>query len=309
MTIFKEQYTFSPAKFVLEKKPEWIDHIKPEVSKIIETLKTQLVEEAEHEHEEDLLTREYMYTCFKQNVEEHGYFSNWVILKYFSRILTIKILKEMIGEWTYTEEDIKMYNYFATLKVDCNNKASLYKFRFETGIGDITYKSLHQFDPDKIIYGKYETDDITASNVFAENYYRLFYGKFNCVEDLLRRAKLQSPIKTINTDFTDPDYYIKEFGILVSTKYNTPISFSCEKLKSNWEIETSKKDRLNYNKEEFYNKVNEYINADPIYNKLKHEERQRYKELLNEFTETDIGKKFMEYIPDLDVQSIYKFIK
>lgn len=302
----KQPYTFVPFDFIRKNKPEWVEDIKEKVTFSINAISELMTKEAEADMEESLLNPDYMYTCFKQNIEDDGFQGNWIILKYFSRMLTIKILKEMIGEWTYTKEDVEMYNYFLTLDVSNNRKASANKFRFNTGIEDTGYKQFHICDSCKIIYGKYESSDTSATNVFTINYYTFFLSKFINVESLVRRAKMLSPLSTINTDFMTADYYEREFKLVTNSPFNGSVEFSCEKLDNNWEIEARKSE---YNREEFYNAVNKYVEANPIYNRLTVERDMLYGKLLNEFLTTEHGKDFMKYMPEIDKKQIKKMVK
>lgn len=300
MTIYKDPYTFSPTKFILEKKPEWIEQIKPKVSKLIETLKFQLIKEAEYEHEEDLLTPEYMYTCFKQNVEEHGYFSNWTILKYFLRMYKIKILQEMIGEWTYTEEDVEMFNYFNTVEVDDKNKASEKKLKFLSCLEDEAI--IQNYNNSIRIYCEFESDNPSDSNTGSLTYQTFFGTKYSALENLKRRAKLNKLFTyngIENEDIMGPDYYKNVICKHIKNgSFSKIIKFDIDYIKSNWEKEQEKQEKTRNTAISFYDGMAKFVDKDPLYHKLQSEMNLMYYRLIQEYKKTDEGHELYELLND-----------
>ena len=61
------------------------------------------------------------------------WFGNWRILKYFVEFFKLKIFKDMIGQWTFTENDREMYDYFNSVEVTDANKCKPLLIHFNTG--------------------------------------------------------------------------------------------------------------------------------------------------------------------------------
>ena len=105
-----------PFAEITELKAPWIGKIKDIVRDYIEKLNKQMEEEAEYEGSPELLDEKYLYERFKENRISEMWNGNWEIFKYFILNFEIKIFKTMIGEWTFTDADKEMYEYFSHLK-------------------------------------------------------------------------------------------------------------------------------------------------------------------------------------------------
>ena len=290
MNVINEPYTFTPYKFISENKPEWLTNIKTEINMLIDVLYAQLKQEAEIEHDEELLTEEYMYTCFKRNIEDNAYFSNWTILKYFYRMFRIKVLKEMIGEWTYTSEDKEMLEYFNNIEVNNSNKTSSKKLKFNSCVEEncsIIYSNLNP----RYIYGEFESDDPSATNVAKLEYYQFYTDKLLYTENMLRRAKMLSPIPNVNdVDLFDAQYYEKKFiKLTYKPEFQKVIKFSTEKIKANWEKEQEQRELSKNITNNFFDGMAKFVDKNPMYKKLQSELNMLYFKLMQEYKNTSEG--------------------
>lgn len=92
------------------------------IKKFIDELVSDIEAEAAYDGQPELCDENYLYECFKNNIEFNRKVGNWQVLKYYSRIVVIKLAKSMLGEFTFTEHDVEMIEYFGTMNMDPEEK-------------------------------------------------------------------------------------------------------------------------------------------------------------------------------------------
>lgn len=286
--------TFIPFKFISKTKPAWLEDVKKEINNLISIMSSQLKMEAEYDHDEDLLNEKYMYSHFKQNIEDNGYYSNWLILKYFYRMFKIKILKEIIGKFTFTQEDKEMYEYFCNFPVNEKNKCkpAILKYKScseETGDNYI----FHLFRKYKI-YAEFKTEDISANNVLEIDYYDLFQSRWWAATNMIRNAKMLSKV-VVDYDFFGNNCFTTDMIEEYRITYGNDIVYSITPLLNNWEKEAKKP--KNVKPADFYAEADTFAKANPLYNKLTAERDALYLKLLKEFNNTERGKQLLACLP------------
>lgn len=286
--------TFSPYKMAIDLKASWLSEVKTEIENLISVMETQLKAEAEYCHDSDLLNEEVMYEKCKDNCVYGQYFGNWTILKYFYRMFKIKILKEIIGEYTFTQEDKEMYEYFCNFPVNEQNKCkpAILKYKScseETGENYI-FGGIRKYK----IYAEFKTDDISANNVLEIDYYDLFQSRWWAATNMIRNAKMQSKL-VVDYDFFGNNCFttnmIEEYRIT----YGNDIVYSITPLLNNWEKEAKKP--KNVKPTDFYAEADTFAKANPLYNKLTAERDALYLKLLEDFTKTERGKQLLDCLP------------
>lgn len=283
---------FSPFKFAKENKALWLKEYKDTITEIIDSVAKQLYEEAVYCKEVNLLDPDYMYVRFKENCEYRLAFGNWIILKYFYRMMYMKVMKEMIGEWSYTSEDKEMYEYFINLAVDSKIKCKPNILKFQSCTEDDGRGIVRGNAVGGIIYAEFKSDDISANNVLDLHYNFYFDFKFMTLENMLRNAKMLT--KSINNyDFFGSDCF-RTFELdNYRSRFGNNISYSIKEVLQNWQKEAYKpKDA----KKTFYAALEEYMKKDPAYKKLTDERNNLISKLTEEFKTTDEGKLLLSYI-------------
>lgn len=285
---------FIPYKFISDNKPSWLDSVKVEIKELISTMVEQLKAEAEYEHDEDLINEQFMYKHFKQNIEDNGYYSNWVILKYFYRMFKIKIFKEIIGEYTFNEQDKEMYEYFCNIQVNektkCKPSILRYKSCAEITGDNIIFTSLKPYK----IYIEYATDNISANNVLQVTYYNLFNKRLWAASNMIRNAKMLSKLVE-SYDFFGNNCYTTDMMDEYERNFGNNITYSINPILNNWEKELQKPKNVKPN--DFYAAADIFVKSNPLYNKLTAERDALYLKLLNDFTKTEKGKILLDCLP------------
>lgn len=286
--------SFSPYVFAKQNNAIWLNEIEEQIKEMISTLNQQLIKEAEYCSDTDLLDPKFMYVRFKENCKYDMYFGNWSILKYFIRIMKIKLLNEIIGNWTYTEEDKEMYEYFFTFEINDKNKPKQNTLKYKSCVED-NMSIIRSNLGDMYIWLEFKTDDISANNVSKIHYYRFFDYKFQAIDNLARNAKM---LQKYNEDF---DFFsedcFKNFDIITNKKtFGNEINYSITEILQNWQKEAKKP--KNVKPQDFYLEAEKYANANPLYNKLTAERALLYNKLLKEFMETSKGKLLYSCLPD-----------
>lgn len=108
----KKPYKVSPYKEMVKLKCPWIADVKARVKKRIAEFEQFIKDEAAADHLTKMADADYVYDCFKYNLEHNIKFGMLQVLKYFSLRFRIKILYDMIGEWKFTDHDKEIYEHF-----------------------------------------------------------------------------------------------------------------------------------------------------------------------------------------------------
>lgn len=172
--------------------PSWLSEFTDKISKLISTAKEELKREAEYCGEPKFADEDYLYERFKDNVENGMYFGNWEVLKYFSRILKIKVMEEMLGKWTFTKQDKEMYDYFNTVKVDGKIKCKPAMLKFNSGAESTVY--FPNFENNKYSIN-YEFEDLDETSyyknyIIAVPYDSFFRNHFIAIDNIIRNVKM-----------------------------------------------------------------------------------------------------------------------
>lgn len=288
---------FSPYQFAKKNNADWIDKIKGEIQPVISAMEKQLMDEAEFCHDTELLDPKNMYCRFKENCEHNTFMGNWVILKYFSRMLKIKLLKEMLGEWTYTKEDKEMYEYYRSINVNYKNRISPRSLDYKSGIEDKCENSFLKYASSKPIYLDFPTNDkADTHNVLCVDYYDLFTYKLHSIDDMVKRAKMR-PLTVDNYDMFGKDCFLCRAVATYIERYGSmPVNYSLQPISCMFFRERNKPKPIT--KEMYYNAALEYIEHDRQYN-IMMAELQRYKQqLIDKFNKTKKGKEMYELLPE-----------
>ena len=283
---------FSPFKFAKENKAPWLKEYKDTITEIIASVANQLYNEAVYCKEVNLLDPDYMYTRFKENCEYGLAFGNWIILKYFYRMMYMKVMKEMIGEWSYTKEDKEMYEYFTNLAVDSKIKCKPNMFKFQSCAEDDGKGIVRGNAIGGIIYAEFKSDDISANNVLDLHYNFYFDFKFMALENMLRNAKMLTKSIT-NYDFFGSDCFRTFEFDSYRGRFGNDISYSIKEVLQNWQKEAYKPKDV---KKTFYAALEEFMKKDPAYKKLTDERNNLISKLTEEFKTTDEGKFLLSCI-------------
>lgn len=294
MKTLKQNYILSYNEF---KNAPWMSEVKTEISRYITDLTNSLQEEANNCYDSDLLNPDYMYGCFKSNIQNCEYNGNWTILKYFTRMLEIKVYNEMIGNWLYTEEDKEMYEYFFNMKVEPAFKAkpAILKYNNEP-LNIFNYITVNA---GKQVFIEFKSDCL--ENVFSTNYYNLFQGKLTNINNLLSKAKL------LKTAYPSINLFDKEYETCITlltwcknsnTNLNDILSKSYTEIKANWKKEQEKREKVKNSAVSFYDGMAKFVDKDPLYHKLQSELNLMYYRLIQEYKKTDEGQELYELLND-----------
>lgn len=120
--LYEKPYKKNMIEDLAAKGYPWIDSFKAVINKHITEVQAALEAEAAYDGQPELLDEEFLYERFVDNVEHDFRKANWQILKYFIWKFKIKVMKDIIGEWTFTDHDVEMYCYFSGIPVDMTTK-------------------------------------------------------------------------------------------------------------------------------------------------------------------------------------------
>lgn len=186
----KKPYDKSPYEVFKELKAPWLDELRQNVTKVIDAYYALIHDEAQLDGVPRLADEDFLYERFVDNVRYNLYYSNWEVLKYFNIIMHIKMYKEFIGEWTFTDHDVEMYNYFNSINVNNENKCAYQRLTFSS---TLDAKKLKLLDEDLAGTG-YVTQNMP--NIVGSSFYT-YYAKNRLGEQrgynvnrLLNRKKL-----------------------------------------------------------------------------------------------------------------------
>ena len=153
----KKPYTECPYESMVRLGAPWIDEWTELIVKVLTAYENGIRNEADFDGQAELSNEDFLYERFKDNVESNMLFANWQVLKYFYAIMRMKMYKEAIGEWTFTEHDVEMYRYFANLSVSDDMKAKAKHFKFQ-------FDNLFRWKSDII-----DEDQVVSGELISEN--------------------------------------------------------------------------------------------------------------------------------------------
>jgi hypothetical protein len=191
MKILKKPYKKSPFDEAKSLKAKWLKDVILISDKLVERAKFELKREAEYDKLSSLSDEKFLYECFKKNVKSDLFFGNWQILKYFSRILKIKVYQLIKGKWTFTDQDLEMYNYFRNVEVNQENKCKPSILKFNSGVENNFKAIIYSPEAYQICFHyKYKTESV--NNELPIPYMQFFTDLFSAIEDMERNSKMLS---------------------------------------------------------------------------------------------------------------------
>ena len=300
MTLLKQNYTLAYDEF---KAAPWMPKVKTNIETLIKELTDSLNEEAENCHDTELLDPGIMYKRFKDNCQLGQFCGNWTILKYFTRMLDIKVYNEMIGNWLYTEEDKEMFDYFFNLKVTKEIKATPKILKYNNA----PINSYNYLEPTgNNVYIEFNSK--ADYNVYVAPYISLFGGKFSCcINTLLQKSKMLTLYKPTDKLFEKECY--TDFNIERMLNECGDCNINDIKSKSYNEILTNERRKhieqyeTAINKAEFLKGLNAFLDNNKIYKALQVLYTKKYNTLLAEFKKTSEGKKLYDKLSDIEKAS------
>lgn len=251
----------------------WLDKISKDIDKCIDEYNNLIVTEAEFDKNTNLAHEDFLYDCFKKNVENEEYNGNWEILKYFRLFMHVKFLHYMKGDWTFTVQDKEMYDYFDSIKVNDTIKCKPAKLRIKSGIEP----NLEQI----FCFGENRNDcivkyDVKSDYLQEQAYWFLFATWYYSLGNMIRNCKMLSktgPWNFFNHDFI-PVVFDKSYG---STMYNK------EYIMLEYGKTPNKTPENNYSYSDFMKALNDYCMKDKTYVKLSTKLTKVYNELKTKF--------------------------
>ena len=295
-----------PFAEITELKAPWIGEVKDIVKDYIEKLTKQREEEAEYEGSPELLDEKYLYERFKENCVSEMWNGNWEIFKYFILSFEIKIFKTMIGEWTFTDADKEMYEYFNNVQVNDKTKCKANQIKIKSG-SKVNYNDLIYRHDKYIIYYEFEPKSEYDSNVIQDPYFTKFIKSFDCIENMKRNCKMTA--KYADEDFfTSETLYVSRIydGCVKNGQYNKLVNVSCEKIQPHYEkvrAQAERYDMFNASQlTEVMQKFQDYCMENPKYKKIADEMKaitifmkEEFKKSSTEFDKlSDINKRQFE---------------
>ena len=282
-----------PFNLIKKLNPPWIDEVKTIIEKKIDESIAQLKEEAEYEGDVKFSNEKFLYERFKDNIENKLIFGNYQVLKYFYRIMKIKLYRLIIGRNTFNAHDKEMYNYFINVKVNEKTKCkhALLKFKSGTEITDcsLRYNRLWYF-VNYILETNKNSPYMDILNVsYFEHYNRAFFS----IDDMIRNVKM---LQKENINFFDDDDIFNPLK-LYHMENKKIIEISTENIK---DIKNEKY-MLQYDFEKTTDSFELFCKRDDEYNKLYEKYLLKTKELFKKFSKT---KKYNN-LPE-DVRKIYE---
>ncbi len=233
----QKPYEKSPYEVFKELKAPWLGELRQNVTNVIDAYYAWIRDEAQLDGVPRLVDEDFLYERFVDNVACNLYYSNWEVLKYFIVIMRIKMYKEFIGEWTFTEHDVEMYNHFNYMDVNDDNKCTYRQLKFHSNLGvneyelldkemsdseGVGFRQLYSFGCDGYSpfgipykYYYYAMGSITYRQIdkteIKEEYWdcrtsQLLDHKKQMLEEMIRHCKLCAPIFN---DASDKHNYFK----------------------------------------------------------------------------------------------------
>ena len=131
-TLAKKPYDKSPYDVLKELRAPWLDELRHNIMKVIVAYAALIHDEARLDGLQRLENEDFLYERFVDNVASKQYFANWEVFKYFSTIMRMKMYKEFIGDWTFTNHDVEMYDYFSRCRIDNDHKCTHRNLKFKS---------------------------------------------------------------------------------------------------------------------------------------------------------------------------------
>lgn len=283
-----------PFNEIVELKAPWIDEIKTITNDYIDRLTKQREAEAEYEGSTELLDEKYLYERFKDNCSSGMWNGNWEVFKYFILNFEIKIFKTMIGEWTFTDADKEMYEYFNNVQVNDKTKCKPSQIKVKSGT-KITYDMLVYTLDRFIIYYEFEPHNQYDSNVIQEAYFNRFIKSFDCIENMKRNCKMTA--KYADEDFFTSEtlYFSRNYdGCLQSGNFTKLINVSTDEILS--ECKKIRYESINIRKEnaqeqKIEKEFEEYCMKSLVYKALFKQLQKITIKLFKEFKEKSVTYK------------------
>ena len=195
--LLKKPYEHYIYDDLVEMNPSWLQSMKDTVSAHIQKIREAVKKEAEKEGDEELLDTDNLYSRFKFNKEHDMKVGNIRLLKYFVANLVIKVYRESIGFWEYTEEDREMYDYFHNGNIKFGrlsmDKYVIFKNK------DLILSLPIEFTREFVLYA--ELDIKSANNIVEINYFDFFSKRSVSVLDLINK------VRNINLIYGDFDLF------------------------------------------------------------------------------------------------------
>lgn len=282
-----------PFNLIKKLNAPWIDEIKTIVEKKIDESIAQLKEEAEYEGDVKFSNEKFLYERFKDNIENKLVFGNYQVLKYFYRIMKIKLYRLIIGRNTFNAHDKEMYNYFINVKVNEKTKCkhALLKFKSATEITDYSIRYNNQ---SYFVNYILETDENSPyMDILNVPYFNYYNRAFSAIDDMIRNVKMQ---EKENINFFDDDDIFNPLKFY-QMENKKVIEISTENIK---EVK-NKKYISPYNYEKIIESFELFCKRDDEYNKLCEKYNLKTKELFKDFSKTEEYNNFPE-----DVRKIYE---
>lgn len=282
-----------PFNLIKKLNAPWIDEVKTIVKKKIDESIAQLKEEAEYEGDVKFSNEKFLYERFKDNIENKLVFGNYQVLKYFYRIMKIKLYRLIIGRNTFNAHDKEMYNYFINVKVNEKTKCkpALLKFKSATEITDYSIRyNNHSYFVNYILETDKNSPYMDILNVPYFNYYN---RAFISIDDMIRNVKMQ---EKENINFFDNDDIFNPLK-LYQMENKKVIEISTENIK---DIKNEKY-ILQYDFEKNTDSFELFCKRDDEYNKLYEKYLLKTKELFKNFSKTEKYNNLPE-----DVRKIYE---
>lgn len=289
-----------PFETITELKAPWIKEIKSIVTEYIAKLANQYKEETEYCGVPEFNNEKFLYERFKENRDTQMWNGNWEVLKYFVLNFEIKVFKTMIGEWTFTDADKEMYEYFNNVQVNDKTKCKPAQLTIKSGakinVKDIIYNPNSEYK----IYYEFTPKDEYDGNVITGYYFEMFGKSLSCIENMIRNCKMLAK-------FNDEDFFTSE-TLYVSQRYEAtvkgaelgePINVSCKKIVMECD-KPKKTNDVNVMKQ-----FGDFCMENKKYKKLYDEMMKMSKELFKEFANTSEDYKNLPEKSKEDIARIY----
>jgi len=258
--LLKKPYEHYIYDDLVEMNPSWLQSMKDTVSVHIHKIQEAVKKEAEEEGDEELLDPDNLYSRFKFNKEHDMKVGNIRLLKYFVANLVIKVYRESIGFWEYTEEDKEMYDYFRWNLGEIE-KVSRGKFVTFNNEDVVLYLPM-ELTTEYKIYA--ELDSNVTNNILEVNYFDFFSKRIISVLDLISIGKGMKPQLKKYDFFKEDEPFVSE---ILSTVTSPIRKMYVKRPLSNYDkwIDIEKNSYVNFmkilsdelNKEEEYLKIKE----------------------------------------------------
>lgn len=170
-------YSVHPYAEMVAQKCPWIADVRSRIEARIAEFEKFIVDQSYKDGQPEMADEQHLYKCFKYNEEHNQYYGNLTVLKYFAWNFKVKILREVIGDWCFTEHDVEMYNYFRNADF---SKVSVGKFFYKW---DKEEKSPSMFVHDRNCKWMMKLDGE------LEFYFNLFYKEIILLNDMIRNIR------------------------------------------------------------------------------------------------------------------------